>query len=154
MAERKYTHGLRVYSSSGWQIIDIGDMEIWDGADLSLLRDALVVLIKREKHSGIGVDMRTVKYVPSGFFGMLYDWYEAGIGVRLIAPQDRVMNMLWFRQFFRPVGDDMYELNDEGVTAPVASEEERLEQLEWENQDENDSWDNPGVSLRSYRTNG
>lgn len=149
MAERKYTHGLRVYSLRGWQIIDIGDMEIWDGADLSLLRDALVVLIKREKHSGIGVDMRTVKYVPSGFFGMLYDWYEAGIGVRLLAPQERVMNMLWFRQFFRPIGDDVYELNDQGVTAPVATEQEEAEQLEWD--DEN--WTDTTVSVRTFRTN-
>lgn len=118
MAERKYTHGLRVYSSSGCQIIDIGDMEIWDGADLSLLRDALAVLVKRENYPDIGVDMRNVRYIPSGFFGMLFDWYEAGIGVHLIAPQERVMNMLWFRQFFRATGEDVYELNAKGVTAP------------------------------------
>jgi len=149
MAERKYTHGLRVYSLSGWQIIDIGDMEIWDGADLSLLRDALVVLIRREKHSGIGVDMRTVKYVPSGFFGMLYDWYEAGIGVRLLAPQARVMNMLWFKQFFRLIDVDTYELNDQGVTAPVASEEETAEQFDWDEED----WDDTRVSMRTFRAN-
>lgn len=133
MAERKHTHGLRVYTSDEWQIIDIGDMEIWDGADLSLLRDALVVLIKREKHPAIGVDMRTVQYVPSGFFGMLYDWYEAGVGIRLIGPQPRVMNMLWFKQFFRLVSDETFELDDRGVTVPVATEEEEAEdeRQEW-----------------------
>jgi hypothetical protein len=131
MAERKHTHGLRVSTAGEWQIIDIGDMEIWDGADLSLLRDSLVVLIKREKHPAIGIDMRTVKYVPSGFFGMLYDWYEAGVGIRLVGPQERVMKMLWFKQFFRFVEDDIYELDDRNVAIPVASEEEEEEQMEW-----------------------
>jgi hypothetical protein len=145
MAERKYTHGLRVYSASGCQVIDIGDMEIWDGADLSLLRDALVSLIKRERKGSIGVDMRAVQYVPSGFFGMLFDWYESGIQVRLIAPQARVMNMLWFRQFFRLVEKDVYELNDRGVTAPVASE---AEEAEWAAE----RWSEIDSAISSVRT--
>jgi hypothetical protein len=108
MAERKYTHGLSTRDEQGVTVVDIGDMEIWDGADLSLLRDTLAILIQRERCKAIAVDMATVKFVPSGFFGMLFDWFEQGVSVRLIAPQPRVMNMLWFKRFFIWEKDNRY----------------------------------------------
>ena len=46
MAERKNTHGLRLSRRREVMIVDIGDMEIWDGADLSLIRDTLNRLIE------------------------------------------------------------------------------------------------------------
>jgi hypothetical protein len=120
MAERKYTHGLSTRDDQGVTVVDIGNMEIWDGADLSLLRDTLAVLIQRERCKAIAVDMATVKFVPSGFFGMLFDWFEQGISVRLFAPQPRVMNMLWFKRFFIWEKDDRYRLKD---SAPVTERE-------------------------------
>jgi hypothetical protein len=120
MAERKYTHGLSTRDEHGVTVVDIGDMEIWDGADLSLLRDTLAVLIHRERCKSIAVDMATVKFVPSGFFGMLFDWFEQGVAVRLINPQPRVMNMLWFKRFFIWEKDDRYRLKD---SAPVTERE-------------------------------
>jgi len=120
MAERKYTHGLSTRDDQGVTVVDIGDMEIWDGADLSLLRDTLAVLIQRERCKSIAVDMATVKFVPSGFFGMLFDWFEQGVSVRLISPQPRVMNMLWFKRFFIWEKDNRYRLKD---SAPVTERE-------------------------------
>ncbi len=56
-------------------VMDLGVMDIWDGADLSLLRETLASLIEVEKCRHIGVEMEHVKYIPSGFFGMLFDCY-------------------------------------------------------------------------------
>jgi hypothetical protein len=101
---------LRVYPDAHVMVLALGEMEIWDGADMSLLRETLTRLIKADKHRSIGIDMTFVKYIPSGFFGMLYDWYEMGIEIRLYAPQPNVRRMLWFYRFFAPVGDSCHEL--------------------------------------------
>jgi len=111
MAERKNTHGLMLQTVQGVTIVDIGDMEIWDGADLSLIRDTLTNLVKKDRCRSIGIQMQCVKYIPSGFFGMLYDWFEQGISVRLYDPQPRVANMLWFRKFFVPQTEECYLLH-------------------------------------------
>lgn len=108
MAERKNTHGLKVTLRNGCRVIDIGSMEIWDGADLSLIRDTLTRLIVTQRQQSIGIDMSCVKYVPSGFFGMLFDWFEEGVTVRLFSPQPRVANMLWFKRFFESEKKDVY----------------------------------------------
>ena len=84
----------------GFGVLDLGEIEIWDGADLALLRETLTQLVEKKNSRSIGVNMRFVKYIPSGFFGMLYDWHEKGVAVRLYAPQPNVEMMLWFRQFF------------------------------------------------------
>jgi hypothetical protein len=112
MAERKNTHGLRLARRRETVVVDIGDMEIWDGADLSLIRDTLNQLILKQRRRAIGIQMRAVKYVPSGFFGMLYDWHDQGISVRLYAPQPRVAGMLWFQRFFEADGKESYVLRD------------------------------------------
>src|SRR5579872_6989877 len=77
MASKKF---LRLAPRERFTVLNLGDMEIWDGADMALLRESLTRLIKAEKHRAIGVDMSHVKYIPSGFFGMLFDWYESEIG--------------------------------------------------------------------------
>lgn len=112
MAERKNTHGLRLTNVRGIAVVDIGDMEIWDGADLSLVRDTLTVLIARRRRRAVGIQMRHVKYVPGGFFGMLYDWFEAGVHVFLLRPQPRVERMLWFQRFFTQVRPGLWRLED------------------------------------------
>ena len=91
-------------------VLDMGDQEIWDGADLTRLRQALVSLIEDEKCRSIGLDMSHVKHLWSGFFGQLCDWGEKGVAIRLYSPQPRVRAMLWFRAFFEAVSDDSYIL--------------------------------------------
>ena len=101
---------LRLVPRDGFTVLELGSMEIWDGADMALLRESLTRLIKAEKHLAIGVDMTYVKYIPSGFFGMLFDWFETGVQIRLYTPQPNVRKMLWFNQFFEAVGHDSFEL--------------------------------------------
>lgn len=107
MANKKF---LRVFPDDQVTVLDLGDMEIWDGADMALLRESLTRLIKAEKHRSIGIDMRHVKYIPSGFFGMLFDWYETGVQIRLYGPQPNVRRMLWFSRFFEAIADNCHEL--------------------------------------------
>lgn len=94
-------------------VMDLGAIEIWDGADLGALRETLSRLEDVEKHPAIGVNMAYVKYVPSGFFGMLYDCHERGIEIFLYDPQPNVANMLWFRQFFDRMNDSTYQLHSD-----------------------------------------
>ncbi len=107
MASKKF---LQLVSDENFTVLNLGDMEIWDGADMALLRESLTRLIKAEKHRRIGIDMSHVKYIPSGFFGMLFDWYETGVQIRLYAPQPNVRLMLWFNQFFEAVDQDCFAL--------------------------------------------
>jgi hypothetical protein len=85
-------------------------MEIWDGAELALIRETLRRLVEEEECRSLAVDMRYVKYVPSGFFGMLYDWYEKRICVRVLGPLPHVRQMLWFTKFFHSIGGEFHEL--------------------------------------------
>jgi len=85
-------------------------MEIWDGADMALLRESLTRLINAEKRRAIAIDMSYVKYIPSGFFGMLFDWFETGVRIRLYSPQPNVREMRWFHQFFEARGQDGFDL--------------------------------------------
>lgn len=110
MAERKSLEGLSLRNHEGTRILHLGEMEIWDGADLSLLRDGLNHVILKERQRSVAIDMTWVKYVPSGFFGMLFDWFDRGVTIRLLAPQPRVQNMLWFRQFFTVERDGWFLL--------------------------------------------
>ena len=96
-------------------IVALTDMEIWDGADLALLRESLTALIENDGYRAIGVDLSAVKYIPSGFFGMLFEWYEQGLTIRLYAPRPNVAQMLWFRMFFSERDGDYFQLSDEAV---------------------------------------
>lgn len=102
-------------------VLDLGQIEIWDGADLALLRDTLSEQVENGVRH-LGVNMQYVKYIPSGFFGMLYDWQEKGIEIRLYSPQPNVAEMLWFRQFFELTEDGSYLLQREPKEEMVASE--------------------------------
>lgn len=112
MAARKNTHGLRLTHVRGITVVDIGRMEIWDGVDLSLIRDTLTVLIARRRRRAVGIQMKHVKYVPGGFFGMLYDWFETGVRIYLLRPQERITNMLWFQRFFLEERPGLWRLED------------------------------------------
>lgn len=99
----------------GTHVLHMGEMEIWDGADLSLLREGFTQLIERDGVRSIIIDMHFVKYIPSGFFGMLFDWHEKrNVWFALTLPQPNVQRMLWFQQFFRRTEEGWYELWSEG----------------------------------------
>lgn len=108
----------------GVQLLQLGEMEIWDGADLALLREGLFHLISDEEQDSIAIDMRFVKYIPSGFFGMLFDWQEkCGTRFALTPPQPNVQRMLWFRQFFKLNSSGLFEMQSEPVEALLPLEQ-------------------------------
>jgi anti-anti-sigma regulatory factor len=114
MSSRKKQR-LSIRIEKEFAIVALEGMEIWDGADLALLREALTSLIEDDGYRAICVDLSAVKYIPSGFFGMLFEWYEQGLAIRLLSPQKNVENMLWFRMFFLNETDDIFRLSDDGV---------------------------------------
>ena len=101
---------LQLVPNDDFTVLHLGEMEIWDGADMALLRESLTRLIRAEKQVRIGIDMTHVKYIPSGFFGMLFDWFETGVRIRLYSPQPNVRRMLWFNQFFEAGETQSFEL--------------------------------------------
>lgn len=125
---------MSVYVREGVTVLDFGTMEIWDGADLALLRETLTRLVDQEKCTSIGVELTSVKYIPSGFFGMLYDLYEKGIAVTLYSPQPNVASMLWFKQFCQHTEDGRYLLKSDLVVEQKSSSEDqvRTEKEKWE----------------------
>lgn len=115
MMNQKKRQRLKIQSDGTTANVGLDQIEIWDGADLALLREVLTELIDKEGFRSIGVDLQSVKYIPSGFFGMLFEWYEDGINIQLHSPQPNVEQMLWFRMFFRRQNAGTYFLNDEAV---------------------------------------
>ena len=106
-----------------FHLLQMGEMEIWDGADLALLREGLFLLIDGEGCDAIAIDMRYVKYIPSGFFGMLFDWQErANTRFALTPPQPNVQRMVWFRQFFKLNSEGLYEMQSEPTEPLISSE--------------------------------
>jgi hypothetical protein len=112
MAERKHTHGLSIREERGSRVLSLGQSGIWDAQDLSLLRDTLTQIILGEHCHAVGVDLHAVRFLPSGFFGTLFEWFDRGIAIRLYSPQPRVRNMLWFRQFFVAEREECFRLRD------------------------------------------
>ena len=106
---------LNIRSDGTTAVVGLDRIEIWDGADLALLREVLSELIEQDEFRAVGVDLSSVKYIPSGFFGMLFEWYESGIEIQLHSPQPNVEQMLWFRMFFSACPDGHFELCDERV---------------------------------------
>jgi len=139
MASKKRDR-MTIHMWNGYSVLDLGDVEIWDGADLSLLRETLTRLIAADGRRLIGVDMTHVKYIPSGFFGMLYDWHDQGVSIRLYSPKEHVENMLWFRQFFDKVDEGCFKLmREERATLVVPTEPEWSEEVDWGFEDEPES---------------
>lgn len=115
--KRRSTHSISIDTdmietqADGSHVVFMGDAEIWDGADLALLRETFVYLYHQAQSRSFGVDMSFVKYAPSGFFGMLYDWYQNGVEIRLYAPQQEIINMRWFQEYFSSTGDGTYSMH-------------------------------------------
>ncbi len=132
MSSRKKQR-LSVRIEGDFAIVSLEDMEIWDGADLALLREALSTLIEQDGYRAVGVDLSAVKYIPSGFFGMLFEWYEQGLRIRLDAPQQNVEQMLWFRMFFVAQPDATYLLTDERMRNNTPNEQVEFHRREFMN---------------------
>ena len=129
-------HQMTLTSKNGFQEINLGPMEIWDGADLALLRETLSRLIGREGNARVSVDMSSVKYVPSGFFGMLFDWTEQGASIYLDSPCKRIRNMVWFRQFLSPMSNDRFRLEPETVATNSEAVTISWGDDRWQNEDD------------------
>ena len=104
---------LTITQEGGVTFISLGTMEIWDGADLALIRDTLIEQIQDYGHKELAIDMATVKYIPSGFFGMLSEWNDRGVGISIQGVQENVANMVWFQQFFIESSPGFYRLQGE-----------------------------------------
>jgi hypothetical protein len=103
---------LSVQRQSDVVVLDMGAKEMWDGADLSLLREQMTNIGAGSLNPSIAIEMRHVKYLASGFFGTLFDWREknGARSVRLYSPQPCVRQMIWFQQFFIREADECYIL--------------------------------------------
>ena len=109
---------MTLHDWNGVTVLDLGEMDIWDGADLSLLRDTLYEVIEEQNARHVGVNLEWVKYIPSGFFGMLSDWHDRGVTMYVYKPQENVARMLWFRKFFEELEDGCFRLlQDQKETA-------------------------------------
>ena len=97
---RKKRQRIQIREENGTTVLDMGPIEIWDGADLALLRETVTNLTEREKKKSLSFEMTHVKYIPSGFFGMLLDCYDRKIEIQLYSPTHYVKGMLWFQRFF------------------------------------------------------
>ena len=123
MMNQKKRQRLNVEIDGHCATVGLDQIEIWDGADLALLREVLTEMITRDSYRSIGVNLESVKYIPSGFFGMLYEWYEEGIRIILHNPQPNVEQMIWFRMFFNVQADGSFLLNDEAVRNHTPNEQ-------------------------------
>lgn len=138
MMNPKKRQRLNIVQDEGTVTVGLDQIEIWDGADLALLREVLTELIERDGFRHIGVNLHSVKYIPSGFFGMLYEWYEAGIRIELHAPQPNVEQMLWFRMFFRRDAEGSYFLNDEEIRNHTPGQQVEYHKREFTNEETDD----------------
>lgn len=150
MSSRKKQR-LTVRTEEDFAIVALDDMEIWDGADLALIREALTNLIEQDGYRAIGVDLSSVKYIPSGFFGMLFEWYEQGLRVRLYFPQKNVEQMLWFRMFFISEDEGAFKLNDDEMRSNSPNEQVAYHRREFTADDESIDDDDVEVHTKSVR---
>jgi hypothetical protein len=122
MAERKHTHGLSIEFEGSTAVLRFGRKQIWDGADLSLLRDTLARVHRIDGCRSIAIDLATVQFLPSGFFGQLMDWSDRGVVLQILNPHERIRNMRWFQEYFAQdsgevftvVGDPSVEIRRAG----------------------------------------
>ncbi len=150
MSSRKKQR-LSICVDNDFAIVSLEDMEIWDGADLALLREALSSLIERDGYRAVGVDLSAVKYIPSGFFGMLFEWYEQGLQIRLDSPQQNVLQMLWFRMFFVAQGNETYLLTDERMRNNTPNQQVEFHRREFTNDVEEIDEDDIEDHIKSVR---
>ena len=150
MSSRKKQR-LTVHTEEDFAIVSLDDMEIWDGADLALIREALANLIGQEGFRAIGVNLSAVKYIPSGFVGMLFEWYEQGIKIRLYYPQANVEQMLWFRMFFTSDNEGAFDLNDDEMRGNSPNEQVAYHRREFMTDDDSVEEEEGDEQIKSLR---
>ena len=127
---------MAIHTWNGVTVLDLGEMDIWDGADLSLLRDTLADIVDEQGCRSVGVNLRYVKYIPSGFFGMLSDWHDKGVSVHVYSPQENVAKMLWFRRFFDETTEGCFELlSEQKEDVVVHSESHWNDGAQWDEEE-------------------
>lgn len=119
---------LRMFAD-GNPIVSLGAKDIWDGADLTFLREIFVYLYQQTSFRRFSIDLDSVQYLPTGFLGLLHDWHDMNVDIRLHSPHENVRNMIWFRQFLRSIDKtDIYEFYTNGQMilkqSPATSAEE------------------------------
>lgn len=108
MAQCKFTSQRIRVLDGDCHVVRLNPGDIWENAELISIRDTFVFLFHNMGVTSFGVDLKGVKHLPSGFFGLLHDWHDRGAVVRLYAPGREITGMLWFRQFFRRLAEGTY----------------------------------------------
>ena len=133
---RKKRQRISLHEEGNTIVLDMGPIEIWDGADLALLRETVSRQVEMEKRESISFAMQPVKYVPSGFFGMLLDCFDRGIEIHLLAPNEHVQKMLWFQRFFATKDGVNFFLHS-GPSEEIPHDQP----LPWASEDDRHTWD-------------
>lgn len=148
---RKKRQRISLHEDNGTVTLDMGTIEIWDGADLALLRETVSRLTEQEQKRSLSFAMTYVKYVPSGFFGMLLDCYDRGIQIQLDSPTHYVTGMLWFQRFFAksPLvsSQDSYQLHS-GPNESIPHDQP----LPWASDQDQEIWDANQIKKRPMAT--
>ncbi len=135
---RKKRQRIHLVEHSDSVLLDMGPIEIWDGADLALLRETVTRLVHEEQRQALTFDMSHVKYVPSGFFGLLLDCFDRGVRIQLLRPTEHVTSMLWFQQFFAETqGPQELFVLHEGPQHEVPHDQP----LPWSSSEDQEIWD-------------
>ncbi|MBL4885389.1 MAG: hypothetical protein JKY95_12750 [Planctomycetaceae bacterium] len=144
---RKRHQRISVQELNGTVSLDMGAIEIWDGADLALLRETVARLTEQEQKKSLSFAMTHVKYVPSGFFGMLLDCYDRGIRIQLVCPTHYVTGMLWFQRFFAKSSQEAYQLHS-GPEENIPHDQP----LPWASDKDQEIWDANQTQVRPMAT--
>lgn len=98
---------LRVYETGPVTVLGFGGQEILDQIDLAQCRQELLELLEQYGCRVLGFDLTGVRYVPSGFLGLLASFRRLGIEVHLYNPSDDVREVLQVTKL-----DSIFELHE------------------------------------------
>jgi len=85
---------LRVYETGPVTVLGFGGQGIVDQIDLGQCRTELLELLEQHGCRVLGLDLTGVRYVPSGFLGLLASFRRQGIDVHLYNPSEDVREVL------------------------------------------------------------
>ena len=98
---------LRVYETGPVSVLGFGGEEILDQIDLGECRTEILELLEQHNCRVLGFDLTGVRYVPSGFLGLLASFRRLGIEVHLYNPSDDVREVLQITKL-----DAIFELHE------------------------------------------
>jgi anti-anti-sigma factor len=85
---------LRVYETGPLTVVGFGGAEILDQVDLVECRKEILDLLKQHESKVLAFDLSGVRYVPSGFLGLLASLKSMGIEVHLYNPSADVREVM------------------------------------------------------------